>query len=349
MSGLEQQPETDRFGSQVEELPMARVLRHPNMNTAYEEKLTSYGATYTYRPNIPLVSIQRYADAQARMRLSGSDVVNQYAEMMKHGQQFPPLVVAQDGVDGTFMLLDGNTRKAAYEKRGIQEADAYIITGVHDLNDLVYLSSLFNGLNGVQLTKEEKYRAIRAAKNSPMPMTDSRISRDLGIPASMVNRLVRQDRAVERLGVLRLPVDFSADTLVAVGDVGDDSVLGEVVRLVKDANLRGADVKDLVRTLSGKTSEAERLQVVADERTALAPVIAGVATGRSTSTPPAKDSLMAFGRLSNLLARHPDPEEWVPVRQETRDEWLPKIREFVPFFTSLVDAYEAAGITASSA
>ena len=54
---------------------------------------------------------------------------------------------------------------------------------------------------------------------------------------------------------------------------------------------------------------------------------------------------MAFGRLFSLMGKFPSPEDFVPVRQDTRDEWFPKIQVINGFLAKLIVAYENAGIS----
>jgi hypothetical protein len=51
---------------------------------------------------------------QARAQMLGEDVVDEYAAAMREGDDFPALVVFQQG--GTYVLADGFTRHAAAKR-----------------------------------------------------------------------------------------------------------------------------------------------------------------------------------------------------------------------------------------
>lgn len=321
---------------------MAKHAVKENRYLPYEAKLDAHGATYGYVASVPLADITRYPDAQARIRIAGSSTIGQYAEQMKQGEVFPPLVLGDDG-SPDFMLLDGNTRKFAYEKLSRTHTDAYIVTGITGNDAAIYLSGLFNSIGPVPLTRDEILRMIRAGKANGM--ADSRIAKDLGVKPTFINRLVTIDRFDARATGLGLTTDIPADTKSALAPVADDSVLRSLLDLTLDADLKGKDVRTIVKEIAGQGSEADRLKVVSDERTDRAPSIQAVATGRTTTAPPSKDSLMAFGRIHSLMGKFPNPDLWVPVRQDTRDDWYPKLQDIEAFLGGLVQSYQNAGIT----
>jgi hypothetical protein len=315
-----------------------------NRYAPYEAKMDANNITYRYVALVPLTDVSRYADTQARLRIAGTSTVNTYAEKMRQGEVFPPIILWEDGRDG-YCLLDGNTRDMAMRKLGRTHTDAYIVSGLEDDNHAIYVSSLFNTINGVSLAKDEILRAIRAGKALTNPMSDARLAKDLGVPASRISRLTSIERFNERADQLGLATEVPEDTKIALAPVVDDSVLRELHTLVLDADLKGKDIRPIVRDVSVKGSEAERLKVVTEERVALAPTIQSVAAGRTTTAPPSKDSLMAFGRIHALMGKFSDVSLFVPVRQDTRDEWYPKIQAIHDFIGELVTAYENAGVT----
>jgi len=315
-----------------------------NRYPPYEAKLDAAGITYRYVASVPLDDITRYADTQARLRIAGTPVVNQYAEKMKQGELFPPLIIWEND-RSDYCLLDGNTREMAYRKRGQTHTDAYIVTNLQSDNEAIYVSSLFNAISGTPLAKDEIIRAIRAAQQLTPPMKDTRIAKDLGVSPSRVSRITSVMRFDERSERLGLATELPEDIKVILAPVTDDAVLADLHSLMLDADLKARDIKPIIKDIGEKGSEAERLQVVADERIALAPVIHAVSTGRTTAAPPARDSLMAFGRLYNLQSNFPNPADFVPVRQDTRDDWYPKLQEIHAWLATVITAYDNAGVT----
>ena len=320
-----------------------RTAVQENRYAPYEAKMDANNIAYHYVASVPLEEIARHAETQARLRIAGTSTINTYAEKMRQGELFPPVILWEDGRDG-YTLLDGNTRVAALHKLGRSHTDAYIVSGLEGDNEAIYVSSLFNTINGVSLSKEEILRAVQAGKALSNPYSDARLAKDLGIPASRISRITAVERFNERAGQLGLATELPEDTKIALAPIVDDSVLRDLHTLALDADLKGKDIRPIVKDVSTKGSEAERLKVVADERKGLEPTITSVAAGRTTTAPPSKDSLMAFGRLHALMTKFPDVHQFVPVRPDTRDEWYPKLQSINVFVGQLVTAYEEAGV-----
>lgn len=320
-----------------------RTAKATNSYAPYEDKLNARGAKWRYVASVPLVDITRYPDAQARQRLSGSKTVNEYATKMQQGEVFPPLVIGEDGTVG-YMMLDGNTRKAADEKLGRTHTDAYIVE-IHDSNEALYLSALFNTIGPVPLTDDEILRAIRAGLAMNPPMSGKTLAQDLGRTPLYISRIAQADAYDQRAERLGMAKDIPAQAKRILVQIPDDSVLQDAVALTLDAELKSTDLTALVKEIGKQGSEADRRRVVADDRIDRQTVIQHIASGRTTTAPPAKDSLMAFGRIHTLMGKFPDVDDWVPVRQETRDAWIGKIQEIEVFLADLSIAYQAAGIT----
>lgn len=337
---------TARKKAVVSEAPRrTRVVAQENRYLPYEAKLNASKVNFIYAARVALTDITRYASAQARLRLAGSSTVNEYAEKMRAGEVFPPLVLSEHE-GGGYTLLDGNTRKAAYEKRGQTHADAYVITDVTDENQQVYISGLFNTINGVPFAKDEFVRMVKAGKAMDPPMSDARLAKDLGLPPARVSRIVAIERFNKRADALGLTKDITDDTKMLLAPIPDNAVVKSVLDLALDADLKGKDLRPLLKKVNGKKSEKERLKVVKDERADYATTIKDVAAGRTSTAPPSKDSRMALGRIHSLMGKFPNVDDWVPVRPEARDEWLPKIKAVAVFLDTLAIAYEAAGVTA---
>lgn len=311
-----------------------------NRFAPYEAKFDERGLSYTYNAMVPIESITRYADAQARQRLAGSAVVRQYAEKMKAGEVFPPVTLAEfPEYPDEYVLLDGNTRLPAHQKRGHTHVDAYIITGLHTMDDAVYLSGLLNGMAGQPLDKAEVLRAVRAGKSMDPPMTDAAIAKDLGVPPSRVSRLMAAERFDERAKALDLPTTLTENHKVNLAKIDLDPVFSALTRLVTDADLPVQATRDLVTKVQAESSEPERIKVIQQERGELANVIGAIAAGRAAIVPPSRDGMMALGRLNALAEKYPNPADWVPASEDLRSDWAPKIKGLIDFLGSVHAAY----------
>lgn len=313
-----------------------------NRYSPYESRMEEHGITYTYNGMVPLSSISRYADKQARQRLAGTPIVMAYVNKMKAGEVFPPLVLWEDGTDD-YVLLDGNTRKLAHEKLKHTHVDAYIITGLENDNQAIYVSGIFNGINGQPLRKDEVLRAVRAAKLLDPPMSDNRIAKSLGIAQSKVSRIMAAERFDTRLHALsEVEIDLAENAKVALERLDLDPVFIEAVKLTVDADLPVPSVQELVTKTMAATSEPDRIHVINAERAELAELIKQKAEGRATATPVARESMMVMGRLLSMTAKCPDPETWVPKGEEARAEWALKVRDLADFLGRVSLSYDKA-------
>jgi hypothetical protein len=84
------------------------------------------------------------------------DVVNEYADEMLEDDNFPPMVVFNDGAN--FWLADGFHRWHANKKAGFVEVDCDVRNGT--LRDAVLFSVGANSQHGLRRTNEDKRKAV---------------------------------------------------------------------------------------------------------------------------------------------------------------------------------------------
>lgn len=317
-----------------------RSAKESNRNPSYEEEFAFLGIQYRYVATVELEDIERHPDSQARIRESGLPVVQQYARKMKEGQIYPPVTLWQDGSDGYF-LVDGNTRVAAKRRNGTGTTDAYILD-LADKDQAVTISATLNTLNGAQLNRDELQRAMMAMTR--LGLTNKTIARKLGIPSAQVTRALAAEEFDKRAAVqwpvaeevkAQLPRTMKA----RINTVADDAVFADLASLVVDADLTSKDLTPLLSGISTAGSEADRLQVIADERQNRAADIARVATGRTVKGSPILESTRAFGTLRKLMEDYAEPQQWVPANDDKRLEWLTVLDTIVPFLERVRAVY----------
>src|SRR5690554_4451177 len=94
--------------------------------------------------------IQDNSTQARRFGLNGS-VVYDYAELMKAGHVFPPIVVFSDGTDKVW-LADGFHRVAAAKEAGATEIAAEVRAGTQR-DAMLYANGEANRDHGLQLTR----------------------------------------------------------------------------------------------------------------------------------------------------------------------------------------------------
>lgn len=101
--------------------------------------------------------IQDNSTQARRFGLNGS-VVYDYAELMKAGHVFPPIVVFSDGTDKVW-LADGFHRVAAAKEAGATEIAAEVRAGTQR-DAMLYANGEANRDHGLQLTREDKRNRV---------------------------------------------------------------------------------------------------------------------------------------------------------------------------------------------
>lgn len=192
---------------------------------------------------------------QARLNAVTAEVANAYADAMKAGAIFPPLVgyIGGKGI----VLIDGNNRLAAATKCGADAIHVYVV----DTDDTTIMNMIASAnpvLNGFGATDDDKVRHGVAMVARGVPIKDA--ARQLSMAKSTLTRHVKVDevRAHARpLGLERLVDRISlgyAEHLHAVAD-GLDSTTMRLALSAADASPNLEEYGRLVRSLKGMDSD----------------------------------------------------------------------------------------------
>lgn len=131
----------------------------------------------------PIASITVDEDIQLHARQLDMFTVQNYAEAIESGAQFPPITVYQD--DGTLWLSDGLHRVEAHKALSLTEIEADVREGGREAAMLH--AAIANVANGKQMNQEEK----REAGERLLRMTNwsqEKIARELAVGKSTISR-----------------------------------------------------------------------------------------------------------------------------------------------------------------
>jgi len=117
-------------------------------------------------------------------------VVNEYAEAMKAGSEFPPVVVFHDGE--THWLADGYHRHAAATSAKAETITADVRQGA--LRDAVLYAAGANATHGLRRTNDDKRRAVETLLRDAewSQWSDNEIARRCGVSQPFVSAQRRQ-------------------------------------------------------------------------------------------------------------------------------------------------------------
>lgn len=162
----------------------------------------------TVRPNtLTLEQIKVNEQAQSRVELNQAKV-DEYAEEIKSGAEFPPVIVYFDG--GTYWLSAGFHRYAATQKAGLSSIAVEVREGT--LRDAILNSLGENATHGLPRTNADKRKAVMTMLEDGewSKWSDREISRRCAVGNKMVSNLrasvsgTQIDRYVERSGTIYL-------------------------------------------------------------------------------------------------------------------------------------------------
>ena len=106
--------------------------------------------------SLPLASIKIDHSIQQRDKMLDNGIVSEYAEAMKAGSKFPPIIVYYDGT--TYWLADGYHRVEAADEAGMKTIAAEIRPG--SKRDAILYACGANRDHGLRRSREDVRRAI---------------------------------------------------------------------------------------------------------------------------------------------------------------------------------------------
>ncbi len=135
---------------------------------------------------INLLTIRIDGGTQARVQLN-QDVVKEYAEKMRDGEQFPPITVFHDGSE--YWLADGFHRYFATKANAQTSIEADVKTGT--LDDAMLYAFSANGRRGLSMSAEDNrniiIRMLRHPEWSKWSMAE--IAKHVGVSKMTVSRV----------------------------------------------------------------------------------------------------------------------------------------------------------------
>lgn len=115
---------------------------------------------------------------QARVAVDDS-IVEEYAELMRSGHNFPSVEVVFDGKLKKHYLVDGFHRLAAARRAGIKTIGAVVTDG--SMDEARWLSCGANKNHGLRRTNADKRKAIRAALMARPELSDTVLAAHVGV------------------------------------------------------------------------------------------------------------------------------------------------------------------------
>jgi transposase-like protein len=200
---------------------------------------------------LPLKKIRLDGGTQTRARIR-EDIVEEYAQDMKSGAPFPPLVVFHDGKD--YWLADGFHRWGAAMALHLDAIECEIRQGT--LADAQWYSFSANKANGMRRTNDDKVRAVKSAlRHCQGARSNLELARHVGVDDHTVAKYRQELVAAGEAAACPASGGASSE----VPKMPDETIPGQAARVVtrrgKNYTMRTAKIGKAKKPRLGKLSK----------------------------------------------------------------------------------------------
>lgn len=263
---------TDWLRHQVKKVSEGEVLPVSEQRAAaieVEAWLQRHGVAYAPPTQIPmsLIDERRSRANQARRDAIVNDSVDRFANAMRAGSAFPPIVAYTSG--GRLVIIDGNNRQAAAKKAG-KETVLGIIVAAETPSELIQrLTVEANAHHGV--TPELSWRLLQAFHLCSLGFTDAQAAESAAVTVNDIRKARQIQEAEQRARAMKINgfSDLPASAKQALGVLKDEAVFYQGAKVAIDTGMTIDEIRDLIRTVKTMPSEGARIEhigAVAKER-----------------------------------------------------------------------------------
>lgn len=241
-------------------------------NPSLESHLNALGIVWQYHDSVPLskFAIDKGQQNQARVNENAIDheLMRQYKDAKKRGDQFPAVVAYDDGEK--YVAVDGNHRLAADNANNAKTVDLYEILA--DPEDRLLLTYTLNTMNGRPQSEDDRDR--HAVNLLQRGVEKDVIAATLHIPRRRIDEAVilsdaqiRANRLGRKSAWAKIP-NKTTKLEIARG-FSDDSVFAKAVHVAAKYELGRDTARALRHSVEVGKSEQERLDILTSEERAL--------------------------------------------------------------------------------
>ena len=284
-----------------------------------EQWLDAAGIQWQYLERIGLDQFRTIGHNQVRFQ-TDEDRVLALAEQAKVGQQFPPLILEEDGKAGP-KLLDGFHRQGAYSLADVASTDAYLVQPLNDLQRH-FLTTVMNVRNGMAPSFEERIQAALDLVRLGLELKVA--AREAGVHVRTLSGRISERETRERLlevGLARIAKTANHTMLTVLGRIKNPKIFKRAAEAFVEAGDKSSTTyNDLVTEINrtGKT-ESDQLESITQwlshHRTTIASTLRGIKPSAITTRISAVLSSVLNLRLERFDAKTISTED----RQRYKD------------------------------
>ncbi len=302
-----------------------------------EKWLAELGVKFTFLEKVSPGSFDTKRSRENQARLGNpidEEVRDRYAEDLKNGDEFPP-VVAYRLSSGQLEVLDGNHRQAAHELTG-QAMDVYQVDDATPPALRALITFQANAKHGKPSTTPERLHHAMFMVNNGKSVAKAAAA--FGVPVHALQKLATQAYATRRAEDAGIPVKvwerIPTASQLKLNTISTDEGFIEAVKLTADADLNSTQVTEMVRQLNASKSaakqkaEAEALRGEHEDKIQTNAVSTTRPQGqRKSATSTAKGRLsLAMGQLRSAWTLI-KPEDMTPTMKDELAEALKEAKD----------------------
>lgn len=227
-------------------------MKHPETERVIERFAPN--ATYTYEPAIPLDSLNISNVVKQNIRPNGldEDKVEQYAEAMKSGDEFPAITIYP--TKKGYEVLGGMHRIEAAKRAELPAFDAYVVNLEEDERTVELLQRVLNMYHGSGYSKEERaMHGVRFVQAHGFSIEDA--ARIVMVSVSMIKSRVEAHEARRRAAEVGVSPIKSDAGMVELARIRNDELFSEAAKIASTARLTTAQIGEMSRQVREQNSE----------------------------------------------------------------------------------------------
>lgn len=192
--------------------------------------------------SVAMLMEERHRDTQLRVKINSARL-QQYAEEMKEGCEFPPPVVFFDTKEQCYFIGDGFHRIGAYELNGKKSVVCEVRRGTKLDAILLCLEINFHQQRGLNVTYGDKTKAVTVLLEDPVAgqWSKARIAKEVGCTAQTVDYVIKS-RNVERPETV---LDVNERPIPSSQRHPEPQESKERRRVIKEKKLQGLTEKEI--------------------------------------------------------------------------------------------------------
>ena len=269
--------------------------------------LNENGVSFEVKESITLDSIDFEKSYKNQVRPVESIIkekVEDYSIAMKHGDEFPPVLLTVDG-SGKYIIRDGNHRLSAAKQNGMGMYPYGAIICDASVATMTMVGQQINMTNGIPQSREDRIRAAISLVKT-RGITQREAAKKFRLNENIISLRMSHERAkssVKKVLGASSGNQFSGTAAAALRIISDEDVFAEAVKHAKLAKMKAPDCVDFsakVRTFNSASKQLEYIKAENEKVNIIKSETAGMDNNIVTAKRLSKSMMLSAEKLKKL-------------------------------------------------